>query len=44
MYGFDINVNEVPVSMFGSVSQVGSEWFLESLGAEIKGLGEKVKL
>lgn len=44
VYGFDISVNELPVSMFGSVYQAGAEWYLESLGTEIKGFNEKVKV
>lgn len=44
VYGFDISINELPVSMFGSINEVGNEWYLESLGAEIKGFNEKIKV
>ncbi len=36
VYGFDINTKEYPASMFGSLQQVGQEWYLEGLGAEIR--------
>jgi hypothetical protein len=38
VYGFDISVQEYPVSLFGSYNCVRSQWFMESLGVEINDL------
>lgn len=38
VYGFDISIQEYPVSLFGSYSYGRSHWYLESLGVQINDL------
>lgn len=38
VYGFDISIQEYPVSLFGSYNNLRSHWYMESLGVEINDL------